>query len=804
MRIRPESVAHPLRTLLGLAAAVVLCAPLPAIAQDAPAGTDPATTSAAEDSADKSSFSDAIVVTARKREEDPQTIPISLTTFSSDALEELSMQDLSDLGDWTPNLNFSAGGGFGDQSSEATVFIRGIGQIDTAIFSDPAVGIYVDGVYLARAQGGIFDLLDLERIEVLRGPQGTLFGKNTTGGAISLITKQPSSTFTARLAGTLGQYDRRDLRASASGGLTESLAGSLALLTTNRDGFARSRVTGQEFNDDNRDSARLALSFTPSEGLLVHLTGDYTREREAGSSMFLLSLVNAPLLDFLQRAEAAGGLPLYDQRWVSGNRRDSFAGLPGFYHGDVYGAALSLDRTYEQLSIRSITAWRGLQVDSAGDGDGSPARIADRFQDQRQDQLSQELQVTGLALDDALTWVAGALYFEENPEESTSTVVFGDIFPALEAAPGPIVSPPGVPAFLCNPGPPPPGVPCFGGAGNPLNLFWFTGENGNVADLDLSTKSYAVFAEGTWAATDTLSLTAGARWTRDEKTFRFRNTNPFGVVDSDLFNEGGWDAVTPRVAVAWQARPQTLLYASASRGFKSGGFNGRPQQRQVLDPFDPETLWTYEVGVKSDAFNRRLRTNAALFYSDYQNIQFAASLDVGGQPVFVTQNAGTARIEGFELEIEGQPAVGLTLEASVGYLDTELTELDPGVPAGLQEGGRLPKTPEWTIAAAIQQAWSLGDGGSQGSLIARADYSYRTKFFNDSANSPGIAQEAYGLTHLRLLYSPTAGRWDVSVFVTNLTDETYLEHGFFAAAFGPNLGIPGRPREWGATLEWRF
>jgi iron complex outermembrane recepter protein len=755
------------------------------------------------DPQDPSTFDDAIVVTARKREEDPQTIPIALTTFSADAIQELSMEDLSEVADWAPNVNFTIGGGFADQNGEATVFIRGVGQIDTAIFSDPAVGIYVDGVYLARSQGAVFDLLDLERIEILRGPQGTLFGKNTTGGAISLITKKPTAAFSARVAATLGDYSRRDLQGSLGGRLTDGLDASLALLSTQRDGYSRSLLTGQEFNDDDQLSARLALRWAPTDSLLFDLVGDLTQLREAPGNTFLLSLVDAPLLDFLQRSAVAGGFPVYTEQWVTPNDLDSFETFPGFYDSDVSGTSLAAGWTGRDVSVTSITAYRAVKVDAAGASDGSPILIAEREQDQDQDQFSQEIQVTGLGWNDALTWVVGAMYFDENPQEINRQRIFADIFPALEAAPGPIVSPPGVPAFLCDPGPPPPGVPCFGGAGNPLNLAFFVGD-GITQRLDLDTQSTALFAEGTWEASDTVSVTAGLRWTRDEKTFDFVATDGFGTVTSDLFNQGDWDAFTPRLAVAWQLRPQTLLYASASRGFKSGGFNGRPQQRQRLDAFDPEKVWTYEVGLKSDFFNRRLRTNAAIFYSDYQDIQFAASLDVGGVPVFVTQNAGTARIQGFELEVEGQPALGLILTGRIGYLDNELTELDPGVPAGLEEGGRLPKTPEWTVSASVQKAWTLGDGGTKGSLIGRADYSYRTEFFNDAANSPGIVTDAYGLVNLRLLYSPPSGRWDVAAFVTNLADERYLENAFFAAAFGPNLGIPGRPREWGTTLEWRF
>ncbi len=779
--------------------ALLLTPSLPAVAQGSAESEE---TPAADSGEPGESFVEEILVTARRRAESLQNTPISITAFSESALTERSMSDLSDLGDFAPNIDFAHTGGFGDQASEAAITIRGIGQLDTALFADPAVGLYVDGVFLARAQGGVLDLLDLERVEILRGPQGTLFGKNTTGGAIQLITRKPGNAFAGRLSGTIGELDRRDARASVAGPLSDQLSASLALMSTQRDGFSRSLVTGQEFNDDNREAARLSLNYRPSSNVTIDWNTDVTREREAGSNQILLSLVTTPLLDFYNRSQIAGGRQPVTEALLTGSLFESRAGFPSHYDGDTYGSSLTVNWTAgRSLGVQSITAWRGFEFDTAGDGDALPNIVAQRLVQQRHDQFSQELQVSGLTADDRLTWVVGGLYFREHPREQSDASVMTDIFPALEAAPGPIVSPPGVPAFLCDPGPPPPGVPCFGGAGNPLNLGFINGFSGNQF-IDLETISWALFAEGTYNINDRLSATLGARFSRDEKTFDYTNVNAFGIVDSDLFNEGDWDALTPRFSLAYQAKPDVLLYFSASRGYKSGGFNGRPQQRQVLDPFDPETVMAYEIGIKSDLLNRRLRLNGSAFFSDYEDIQFGASLDVGGQPVFVTQNAGSGEITGFELELTAFPAVGLEVTAAAGYTDTELVELDPRVPAGLQEGGTLPKTPEWTFNAAVQYSFRLGD--NNGAIIARGDYSYRSDFFNDISNSPGIAQDAYDLVNARLLYTPPSGRWDVALFGTNLTDEEYLENGFNAQAFGFNIGLAGRPREWGLTAEFRF
>ncbi len=795
-RIIPRAV-H--RTQRFARAAVSLAAALALPVLAAPAFAEPAPQAVGEaDFEQAQEFEDSIVVTARKREEDVQKIPISITAFTADAIEERSLKDLSDLADYTPNLDFSTTGGFGDQTHQATVYIRGVGQIDTAVFSDPAVGIYVDGVYLARSQGAVLDLVDLERIEVLRGPQGTLFGKNSTGGALNLITQKPEATRKGRVEATFGERDRLDGRLSLDLPLGDRAFSKLSLMRASRDGFSRSLITGRRYHDDDRGAARLALSFLPSDRVSVDVSADLTHESSSGGNQLLLSLDATPILEFYNNARSGAGLVPYDERWISPNLRDSFATGEPSIDGDVFGTSLRWSWTAGDLTLTSITAFRRLDYSTFGEADGSPQIVAERFVEQEQEQWSQELQATGTA-GERLTWVAGGIYFQERPKEVSRQFVLAELFDALERAPGPIYAPPGVPDFLCDPGPPPPGLPCFGGAGNPANLAFFVGPDGLVQNLDLETVSYAFFGEGTYDLSDRLSATFGLRYTRDDKEFSYLAEQAV-MPTSDLFNADDWDAWTPRFSLAFQARPELMLYLSASRGFKSGGFNGRPQQRPALDPFDPETVWTYEVGFKRGSYGRGLTLNGTAFYSDYEDIQFAASLDVGGVPVFVTQNAGSAEILGFELEATAQPATGLTLSAAVGYNDNELTELDPGVSANLKENGVLPKSPEWTLNASIQYAF---EAGAIGDVIARADWSYRDDVFNDVQNTPAVSQEAYDLLGARILVAPSE-RWEVALFGTNLTDETYLETGFATGAFGPNIGIPARPREWGVSARFLF
>ncbi len=741
-----------------------------------------------------------IVVTARKREESLQAVPVAVTAFTEKTMEAQSMRDLNDIGDFTPNVDISMSNGITGAPSEATVYIRGIGQIDTEMFTDPGVGIYVDGVYLARAQGGILDLLDLERVEVLRGPQGTLFGKNTTGGAISFISNRPHGRLASTVELTAGEYARRDLKVKVNAPLAGDLFAAVAVALSNRDGFAESLATGERFNDDNRDSARGALRWLASDNMILDFTADYMRERETALDLPLLAVVDTPLLEFYNTITGDAGFPIISEEFVTGDLTRSYSTGPHRADGDVWGTSLTVNWVLDGFTLKSISAYRNIDFKHAVDADGTPLNFLQRSTHQKQDQFTEEIQLSGLAVADRLNWLIGGLFLTESSNDESLALVWGEIFEALEAAPGPIYAPPGFPNSLCNPGPPPPGMPCFGGAGNPANLAFFEGE-GDFTLMDLETSSYAVFGEATFAVTGKLSATAGLRYTYEEKKFDFFREYAHGAPDTVVFNERSWDAFSPRFSLAYQATDDVLLYTSVARGFKSGGFNGRPQQREALDPYDPETLWAYEVGLKAD-WARRYRLNSAFFYNDYADIQFSASLvDDDGNAVFVLQNAGKAKAWGGEIEVVARPWRNWLWTASLGYIDNKYTELNDVDPNGVTLDSKFPKTPKWTFIFSPQYTFAAADAGK---VTLRADYSYRSKIYNDISNSPVVTQEAYDLLHARLSFVPVSERWEIALFGTNLTDEEYLDHGIFIASLGPAIGVAGRPREWGLSTKFRF
>ncbi len=745
-----------------------------------------------------------IVVTARRREEDIQTIPVSIAVFTVDALEERTMDDVSDLADFTPNMEFTTSAVLGGSSSNATVYIRGIGQISVELFSDPGVGIYVDGVYLARAQGAVFDLVDLERVEVLRGPQGTLFGKNTIGGAISLVTRKPHAGFAGEVSLGAGNYGRLEGDLHLNVPLAERSWASLAATSRSTDGVTESLATGEDYYDDNRDAGRLALRFLPSDHVSVDFSADYTRERERAVDVVLLGVDETiPILDFYNTVTRTVGFPAYDEQWVSGNLRQSYSSDPSFSNGDVAGTALGVAWTLGDFEVRSITSYRELEYDVSNDLDGSPIRFAFRPTLKEQDQLSQELQLLGVALDDRLDWVLGGLYFDESSHETAHGDLFGGLFEALEAAPGPIFAPPGLPSFLCNPGPPPPGLPCFGGAGNPLNLNFATDPEG-LGLSDLTTTSWAIFTEGNWAASDRLTLTAGVRYTSEDKDYLLVDL-PTTLAPAGLtrFNEDTWDAVTPRFAAAFQARPSFFVFGSVSKGFKSGGFNGLRGggTSTLLETYDPEELWAWELGFKSDSSDNRLRFNASFFWNDYTDLQLTASLiDASGQAATVIENAGEAEVKGFELEMVARPTESFELTLGLGHTNAEYTSLNEGVQA-VTLGDTIPKTPEWSAVFSPSYTYRRAGGGS---LTVRADYSYKSKVYNDVANNEAAVQDGFSLINARASYLVPSGNWELALWGKNLTDEEYLEHALVPEAFGPSIGIAGRPLEWGALVNYRF
>jgi iron complex outermembrane receptor protein len=722
-----------------------------------------------------------ITVTARKIEESLQETPVSVTAFTGEDLAVRFVTTLDDISRITPNMSFFASAIAGKNSGQA--YIRGVGQFDYILSTDPGVGVYVDGVYLARSLGNILDLVDIERVEILRGPQGTLYGKNTVGGAINVITRKPADEVEGMVEARTGSYDRIDVRANSSIPLIKDvLNAKVAFSSRNADGFGSRPLAGERPGDQDSNAIQGVLDWTPVEKLEVLVSMDYSRVREQFSYHHTEEINTAAPLVALHNAL----LPPYDERYITSDPFTDLSTGKNFNDQEIWGVSGTI--TWEGgVTVKSITAYRDMDVSFGTDPDGSPEIIIDEEDRNEQNQFSQELQFSDLAFDDRLKWVAGLYYLREDGSATFDLKAHSDLFPALEALPGAFIP---LGPVVC---PPPPGVPlpCAGGAGNPLNRIF---DLDQFNTIDQTTDSYSAYGQGVYDFTDKLSGTYGIRYTDEKKDFvssSFITRSQFFLLAPTPADDS-WTDVSHRFSVDYEWTAELMTYVSAAKGFKSGGFNGRARAVNEVQSYEPEEIWSYEIGFKSEWLDRRLRVNGAGFYNDYTDLQFTLSTVVDGLQSIVVGNAAEAEMLGFELEFQAVPTERLNLTATVGYLDSEYTEVDPGAP--ITTANKLIGAPKWTAAVGGEYSFPVGDWGD---IRLRADYSYRSKVYFDAVNTESTAQDGYGLVNLRAAFESASGRWSIGAGVTNATDKTYKVMGVgVLESLGFSSAIYGRPREW--------
>jgi len=739
---------------------------------------------------------DEITVTARKRAESLQDTPISITAFTAASLEERNLTNLMEVGNFAPNVITSTASGGSGGGNNAQIYIRGIGQVDFLFTTDPGVGIYVDGVFFPRTLGGVLDLLDLERVEILRGPQGTLFGKNTIGGAISLISAKPSDEAGGYVEATGGRYHRMDLRASVDVPLiADKLYSKFSFSSKNRDGYAK-RIdffTGKlrdRQGNENSASARGALRWIASESVEINFTADYTREREQSAPTTLAQFEPnnglAPLWNAL--VGIPSGLPM-STAFITSDPLTTFGTGPNKNDLDAWGVANTVDWNLGAVSLKSITAYREMDAVFGRDGDGSPLPIVHTNDTQTQSQFSQEFQFNGVSFNDRFNWVAGVFFFHESGTDHNDVRLDSGLFDALEALPAAVIclGPDGSP-------------PCAGGAGNPINALFDLDFNINNK---IKINSYAGYAQGTFAITEKLSATAGIRYSYEKKAYtleHLRVNSGVPIVPLTTVRKN-WDAFSPKGEIDYKWTEALMTYASVSRGFKSGGFNGRPTTASEVESFNPEFVTTYEAGFKSEWFDRRMLLNVSAFYNDYTDIQIGSvSADSTGNLILIIDNAAKGRVQGFEVEFQGRPAVGLDITGGLGYLDAKYK--DVGNATDITLASKFVKTPKWTANASVQYSMPLGNSSV---LSIRGDWSYTAKVYQEPTNAESIAQPGFSLFNARLTYENLDGDWEVAVFGTNLADKRYIINGLQAlASFGTAEAVYGRPREWGVSVKKRF
>ncbi|MFC7050010.1 TonB-dependent receptor [Emcibacter nanhaiensis] len=749
-----------------------------------------------------------ITVTARKREESLQDTPLSVSAFTTVGLEKRGMTNLADLSAYTPNININNGLVTGG-STNAAVFVRGVGQRDFIFPTDPGVGIYVDGVYIARSFGGMLDLADVERIEVLRGPQGSLYGKNTIGGAINVTTTRPRGELEGRIKATTGSRNRIDVEGNINFPIAEDkLYGKIAAATKNQDGYDVRQTDGLDMGNTNLDAIRGGLNWLASDNVEVYLSVDATRVRQNGAPGTILETFDDPTgLYAIYNALAVPmwnailGLPsdsLFDDRWVTDDPPSASNGTgPSEDNVDTWGATATVDwEISDNLMFKSITGYREMDAIIKVDMDYTPYPVVHTDEEQHQKQFSQEFQLSGTAVDGKLEWLLGGYYFNEQANDVNQTYMTSGLFDALEALPAALI--PLAAGVTCPAAFP---APCAGGVGNPYNTLF---------DLDvhpttsLDTDNWAAFLHLTYDLTSKLSLTLGGRYSYEKKVYFIDSYYPNSgrIANPPTTDKQTWSKFTPKVGLDYHVNDDVLLYASFSKGFKSGGWNPRPLDPLEFKPYGQENLTAYEMGVKSRLLDNRMTLNVAGFYSQYNDLQLSINSvnPANGSLLLTVANAGDVDIWGIEAEIVARPTPELNLNLGLGYLDNKYTYLADSV--GYSKDNELPLSSKWMINAGAEYEIPLGDG--MGSLTLRGDLNYRSKFFHNPQNTPEIAQDGYVLVNARLTWRDEGENWQVAVFGTNITDEKYITSAENVPSFGFRNAVYGRPAEWGLSVSRSF
>lgn len=720
-----------------------------------------------EPEADDRRTLDLVVVTARRREEGLQDVPVAVTAFQGDALEARDVSDISGVGDLAPNVTLRSTASLSGSSNATAFFIRGIGQTDFAVTTDPGVGTYLDGVYIARSVGGVLDTLDVESIEVLRGPQGTLFGRNTIGGALNVRSKVPGNEFSSDFRFVYGDFDRTDFAAAVNVPVNDRLAFRLSALSQNRDGFVRRLLadvndTSDLQGDQNSDTFRLTTRFDATDTFQIIGSADYTRVREAsaGSTAAISSpgLLGPTLLAPID-VPGLGLVAPGDPGLIPEDIDTTFATGPNGTILDTYGGSITATWDIGNIELKSISAYRGTDGEFNRDGDGTPFPIGEQTRTIDFEQFSQELQANGTSFGDRLDWTAGVFYLHEEAEDLV-LVTLGNILPL-------------------------PGI-----------------------DIDNFTNNdtIAVYGQGTYDLTDRLSVTGGIRWTNDDKQYTTSQViSAIGVTIVDGTAQEDFSAVTGRAGIEYKVTEDLLTYVSASRGFKSGGFTPRyvaPPPGGVPLTFEEETVWTYELGTKWEGFGNRARLNLAAFLSDYEDIQLVL-FDGFGAPI--NQNGGDATIWGIEAEGVFILNEYFQIAATAGYLNAEFDNvLEPQGTIPFQPitvDSEFPNSPDFQSSVSPEFTLPLQNGHEIG---LRADWIFSTDIFQTFENFAELEQDSYHLLDASISYGDPENDWSVSLGASNLTDERIIISGGIGAAPGFGDRNFNRPREWRITFKKSF
>ncbi|MEL7044235.1 MAG: TonB-dependent receptor [Pseudomonadota bacterium] len=741
-----------------------------------------------------------VTVYAQRREQSVADVPISISAYGGDLLNRLGIVELDALSDITPGLVIQ------EQSPNNPGFvIRGITSDSGSAQAAPRVSVYYNGVDVSRSRGSYFELFDIDRVEVVKGPQATLFGTAASVGAVSVYTRRPEQELGGYLSVNVGNYSARQLRGHLTGG-NELVQGRLAVSYRERDGFIRniagtegSQNPGGQPQDDmqaiERTAIRPSLRLTPRDDLTIDLVYTYEENSDSGTSF-----KNGRF------APTGGDTSPYSFVEMSGSPLSA----------DALGAAqLGIEREVEDINLRiewqindrlsftSITAGRSFESLEVFDADGTQAWFLEFAEDAEGDQFSQEFRLVGEG--DKLTYILGANYFEEDGSQnvpfSTEESIYLNCLGALGS-----------------------GLPCINddgsvnvltpGLGLGVDLLPYASSFANYGENEI----VSVFADASWRFTERLEATVGLRYVREDRTSGFSSVSPNSVLTQapllPVVSTGGqileasddFDDFLPRFNVLYALNDTTNVYATVSKGRRSdvievaSTIDGEGQVVADVTEVPAEVVWNYEAGVKGSRAGGRLSYSASVFYQDYSDFQVTLQDDAGN---FFTANAGSATNIGVEADVRALLGDSWDIFANVAYIDAEI---DDDSSNGNLAGNRFRLQPEWTASTGLRYLQSLsGSLALTGSLV----YSYRSDVFFEPENAPiaglDIAEDAYGLVNLRLGVENENQGWRVEAFATNLLDEEYLvDAGNTGGSFGNPTFVAGPPRFYGLQFDYYF
>ncbi|MCQ3830863.1 TonB-dependent receptor [Microbulbifer elongatus] len=703
-----------------------------------------------------------VTVTAQKREQSLQDVSVAVSAFSGDAIEKMGFEEGLDITQQVPNMNYFAI--FGEASSPS-VSLRGISLVNFSDSWESPVSIYVDDVYRGNPAGSAIQLFDLERVEVLRGPQGTLYGRNTTGGLVHYVSRKPTETLEATASASYGSYSERILEGTVSGPLHRNIRGRIAVKSTHNDGWQTNVVTGEKLNDTDSYGYRtqLEIDLADHSSLLLSLHGSsadqqsvgfahlgYLESPDAGAAT--CSIVRIQNGKCFSANPGLGGIS--GEQAVDGNFGPEYV-ASGAADGlatriDTFGTSATLIHDFEGFTLTSITAYEELDKLLQDDGDGLPAVWFDEQYAVDAEQYTQEIRLNGVTQNS--NWVTGAYYYKDDRGLNTQAPTTAD-------------------------------------------GLWHQ----EIVTLDST--SWALFGQVEYDLSSTFTLVSGLRYTEEQRDFS-QDAGPSFYADAvDTQKKLSDQATTGRIGLDWRPSEKTLAYASYSTGFKSGGFSGSYNRNDLAtDPVGAETINNFELGLKTTIADI-YRLNAAAFHYQVQDFQAQVFISVAEGSVIT--NAGDVAGSGMELELTAPLTDNFEVIAGAGWLSTEFDSEQSFIVAAdsyTLDGNELPSAPGFTYNLVARYYQSLG---SSGELVLQGDYAWQDDHYLQVENDPYSMQSAYGLANAKISWHSPTDTYSVEAFARNLTNEEYFTYqNTLGADWG--YGVWGQPRTAGLRFNWKM